>query len=167
MQNTNTNTTSTTAAPTNNAQATVAAKAQAKAAQQANATNALQAYTAHCASVQKANAQVHAGTAYAVQQLMLANKPVTADQQAVYNAFVALVQQAQQACVAVKGKATTCGVFNYLDGRVTGHKVATGLQNSTSLTAFLQGLQTLAANTTKATTKAVAASTTKAAKATA
>ena len=127
------------------------------------ATNtALAAYAAHCQVVQ-AQGQVSAKPAYAVQALLLQGKDVTPDQQAAYDAFVVLVNEAQAASMAVKGKATACSVFNYLDGRVTGHKVATSLGNSVSLRAFMAGMVTLAVTTTKAVTPANA-TTTKASK---
>ena len=136
-------------------------KAQVKAEAKANAAQAFEAYVAHCQRVQKAGA-VHARSAYTAQKLLLEGKAITAEQQKVYDDFVQLVQQAQQACIAVKGKESTCGVFNYLDGRApVGHKVATGLGNSIDLRAFIAGIAKLSGNvaeaiTPKATTQAKA-----------
>ena len=125
------------------------------------ATNtALTAYTAHCQAIQQAG-QVSAKPAYAVQSLLLQGKAVTPEQQAAYDAFVALVKEAQAASMAVKGKVTACSVFNYLDGRVTGHKVVTSLGNSVSLRTFMAGMVTLAVTTTKAVTPANATTNTK------
>ena len=127
-------------------------------------TNAMQAYTAHCAAIQAAG-QVSAKPAYAVQALLLQGKSVTPEQQAAYDAFVALVTEAQAAVTAVKGKVSACSVFNYLDGRVTGHKVATRLGNSVSLRTFMAGIVTLAEKATKAVTPVKPTNTTKGTKA--
>ena len=62
----------------------------------------LAAYTAHCQAVQ-AQGTISAKPAYAVQALLLQGKSVTPEQQAAYDAFVALVTEAQAASMAVKG----------------------------------------------------------------
>ena len=129
------------------------------------ATNtALAAYTTHCQAIQ-AQGQISAKPAYAVQNLLLQGKSVTPEQQAAYDAFVALVTEAQAASMAVKGKVSACSVFNYLDGRVTGHKVATSLGNSVSLRTFIAGIVTLAEKATKAVTPTKPTNTTKGTKA--
>ena len=102
-------------------------------------------YKAQCQAIQKAGQQQSAKAAYAVQMLILKGETVTPEQQATYDNFVALVKQAEAACMAVKGKATACGIFNYLDGRVTGAKVANALGNSISLRNFMAGMATIAA----------------------
>ena len=56
-------------------------------------------------------------------------------------------------------------MFNYLDGRVTGHKVATSLGNSVSLRTFMAGIVTLAEKATKAATPTKPTNTKKAQKA--
>lgn len=156
-----TNTTTSAKATTNtttNKKADAQVKAQAKAEAKVNSEKAFLAYTALCKQAQQAG-QVHARSAYATQKLLLEGKAVTADQQKLYDDFVALVQQAQAACIAVKGKESTCGVFNYLDGRETGHKVATGLGNSTDIRTFIANIAKVSAKladavTSKATTPA-------------
>ena len=112
---------------------------------------AFTAYVAHTNAVVQAQQQVSGKAAYAVQGLLIDGKDVTPEQQAVYNAFVQQVQAATDACMQVKGKATACGIFNYLDGRVTGYKVATALGNSVSLRTFIANVAILAQRAITAT----------------
>lgn len=121
---------------------------------QVNVSAAFTAYVAHTKDIVAAQAQVSGKAAYAVQGLLMDGKDVTAEQLAVYNAFVAQVQAATDACMAVKGKATACGIFNYLDGRAqggTGYKVATALGNSISLRTFIANVAILAQRAITAT----------------
>ena len=118
---------------------------------QVDVSAVLAAYIAHTNAVVTAQQQVSGKAAYAVQGLLIDGKDVTPEQQAVYNAFVQQVQAATDACTQVKGKATPCGIFNYLDGRVTGYKVATALGNSISLRTFIANVAILAQRAITAT----------------
>lgn len=148
------NNTNTTSKARKNSNTNAAAQQPATAKVNSGNNAVLTAYTAHCKAIQKQGV-INAADARAVQSLMLAGKPTTAEQKAVYNAFAAATQKAIDALTAgVGGKPTSASaVFNLLDGRVTGHKVARGLGNSISMRAFMEGMVTLAKGTSKATSK--------------